>query len=99
MRIDGKRVFENLMVPEDANLKAFTPEGIKVEKPVTRLWMINKPRGYICSHKDPENRPNVYQLLPPTFKQYGHIVSVGRLDYNSEGLLLLTNDVKLKNLL
>lgn len=53
MRIDGKRVFENLMVPEDANLKAFTPEGIKVEKPVTRLWMINKPRGYICSHKDP----------------------------------------------
>ncbi len=61
--------------------------------------MINKPRGYICSHSDPQKRPTVYSLLPPVFKGYGHIVSVGRLDYNSEGLLLLTNDVKLKNLL
>jgi len=61
--------------------------------------MINKPRGYICSHNDPQKRPTVYSLLPPIFKTLGHIISVGRLDYNSEGLLLLTNDVKLKNLL
>lgn len=61
--------------------------------------MINKPRGFICSHKDPQKRPSVYNLLPSTFKSYGHIISVGRLDFNSEGLLLLTNDSVLKQLL
>lgn len=99
VRIDGKRVYDNLMVPEDASMKAFTPVGVQVQKPVTRLWMMNKPRGYICSHHDPQKRPSIYQMLPPQFKLFGHIMSVGRLDFNSEGLLLLTNDVKLKNLL
>jgi 23S rRNA pseudouridine2605 synthase len=73
-------------------MKAFTSWGTLIQKPLTRLWMINKPRGYICSHRDRDNRPTVYSLLPPAFKYYGHIMSVGRLDYNSEGLLLLTND-------
>jgi 23S rRNA pseudouridine2605 synthase len=61
--------------------------------------MMNKPRGYICTRYDKEKRPTVYSLLPPEFKNWGHIMSVGRLDYNSEGLLLLTNDPQLKNLL
>ena len=60
---------------------------------------MNKPRGYICTHNDEKKRPTIYSLVPPFFNQYGHIMSVGRLDYNSEGLLLLTNDPVLKNLL
>jgi 23S rRNA pseudouridine2605 synthase len=50
---------------------------------------LNKPRGLVCSHKDELGRPTVYELLP---KEWAHLHSVGRLDFNSEGLLFLTND-------
>lgn len=50
---------------------------------------LNKPRGLVCSRKDEHDRPTIYDLLP---KEWGHLHSVGRLDYNSEGLLFLTND-------
>ena len=55
----------------------------------TRLWMFHKPRGVITSNKDPEGRPTVYSRLPSNLPR---VVSVGRLDFNTEGLLLLTND-------
>ena len=61
--------------------------------------MFYKPRGCICSHNDPQKRQTIYNILPPFLQNYGYIKSVGRLDYNSEGLLLLTNDTLLKNLL
>ena len=99
VRIDGKRVFENCIVPITAEMKAFTPIGLQVERPITKLWMMNKPRNCICTHNDPQKRLTVYSLLPPGFQEFGHIMSVGRLDYNSEGLLLLTNDTTLKSLL
>jgi 23S rRNA pseudouridine2605 synthase len=50
---------------------------------------LNKPPGMVCSRKDELNRPTIYDLLP---KEWRHLHSVGRLDYNSEGLLFLTND-------
>lgn len=55
----------------------------------TRLWRYHKPDGLVTTHRDPENRPTVFQKLPTTLPR---VVSVGRLDLNSEGLLLLTND-------
>ena len=54
-----------------------------------QLWRYHKPRGQITSHRDPQGRPTVFQALP---KELGRVLSVGRLDFNSEGLLLLTND-------
>jgi len=64
------------------------------------MWMLNKPRGYVCTERDPEGRKTVYELLPESLPMtFGHIMSVGRLDYNSEGLLLLTNDNTLKGIL
>lgn len=65
VRVDGKRVFENMLVPNDAAFKAYTAAGIQVKKPITKLWMINKPRGYICTHRDPQRRKTVYELFPP----------------------------------
>ena len=50
---------------------------------------LNKPRGLVCSRKDELGRSTIYELLP---KEWGHLHSVGRLDFNSEGLLFLTND-------
>jgi pseudouridine synthase len=50
---------------------------------------LNKPVGCVCSRKDELNRPTIYELLP---KEWETVQSVGRLDYNSEGLIFLTND-------
>lgn len=50
---------------------------------------LNKPRGMVCSHSDEHGRPTVYELLPPEWR---HVHTVGRLDYNSEGLIFLSND-------
>ena len=58
----------------------------------TRLWLYYKPVGLITSHKDEQNRETVFNNLPPYMPR---VVSVGRLDLNSEGLLLLTNNGEL----
>ncbi len=50
---------------------------------------LNKPPGLVCSRNDELQRPTIFDLLP---KEWGHLHSVGRLDFKSEGLLLLTND-------
>ena len=50
---------------------------------------LNKPPGCVCSRKDELNRPTIYELLP---REWDTVQSVGRLDYNSEGLIFLTND-------
>lgn len=53
-----------------------------------RLWLYHKPRGLLCTHKDPQGRPTIFDSLDLK----DHIISVGRLDLNSEGLLILTNN-------
>jgi 23S rRNA pseudouridine2605 synthase len=57
-----------------------------------RLWRYHKPRGLLTTAKDPQGRPTVFESLPPELPR---VVSIGRLDLNSEGLLLLTNDGEL----
>jgi len=53
------------------------------------LYVLNKPKGYITSKKDELDRQTVYDLLPDNKK---HLISIGRLDFNTEGLLLFTNN-------
>jgi 23S rRNA pseudouridine2605 synthase len=57
-----------------------------------RLWRYHKPVGLVTTHRDPKGRPTVFERLPAGLPR---VISVGRLDLNSEGLLLLTNDGEL----
>lgn len=55
----------------------------------TRLWLYHKPRGVVTTNFDPEGRPTVFDALPEDLPR---VLTIGRLDINTEGLLLLTND-------
>jgi 23S rRNA pseudouridine2605 synthase len=54
-----------------------------------QLWRYHKPKGIVTTHSDPEGRPTVFDKMPPEMPR---VISIGRLDFNTEGLLLLTND-------
>jgi 23S rRNA pseudouridine2605 synthase len=67
-----------------------TVDGAMVsDAEATRLWRYHKPVGLVTTHKDPNGRPTVFDALPDALPR---VISIGRLDINSEGLLLLTND-------
>ncbi|WP_349359619.1 pseudouridine synthase [Stappia sp.] len=66
------------------------------ERERTRLWLYHKPRGLVTTNHDPEGRPTVFDRLPPALPR---VVTIGRLDINTEGLLLLTNDGGLSRVL
>lgn len=68
----------------------FQGEEVSETVPSVRLWLYHKPRSVMTTHHDPEGRPTAFEAL----REGGlpHVVSVGRLDYQSEGLLLLTNN-------
>lgn len=65
-----------------------------LEKREKTYLLLNKPKGVLSSVSDPENRKVVTDLVP---KKYGRLFPVGRLDFNTEGLIILTNDGKFSN--
>ena len=62
---------------------------VKNKNEKIKLFIYNKPNGLITSHKDTMSRPTIFENIP---KKYGRLLSIGRLDLNSTGLLLLTNN-------
>lgn len=68
---------------------------IKSTAQKTRVLLYHKPEGEICSRSDPENRPTIFDHLP--LLRNGRWICVGRLDYNTSGVLLLTNNGELAN--
>jgi 23S rRNA pseudouridine2605 synthase len=65
----------------------------------TRLFLFHKPRGLVTTARDPQGRPTIFDYLRENWPQGPRVVTVGRLDINSEGLLLLTNDGGLARIL
>lgn len=80
-----------------SSLDGVTVDGVPVAKPVsTRLYRFHKPVGCLTAARDPKGRKTIYDLLP---KDLPRLMPVGRLDFNTEGLLLLTNDGEFKRAL
>ena len=73
----------------DPNRDQVAVDGKFVQAKKLVYLALNKPAGCVCSRKDELNRPTIYELLP---REWDTVQSVGRLDYNSEGLIFLTND-------
>ena len=98
MLADGRIALNGQIVTHPAS---FVADGdvVQVDRRVvdpperSRLWRYHKPDGLVTTHRDPEGRPTIFDRMPSGMPR---VVSVGRLDLNSEGLLLLTNDGELK---
>ncbi|RDV24289.1 23S rRNA pseudouridine(2605) synthase RluB [Alteromonas aestuariivivens] len=86
----GDRVDNSAQIRVDGHLLSR-----QVEKSVCRVLMYNKPEGELCARKDPEGRATVFDRLPAI--RNGRWIAVGRLDVNTSGLLLFTNDGELAN--
>jgi len=69
--------------------QAILLDGKRLRQPRPEYYALHKPMGYITSHGDPQGRPTIYDLLPA---DEGWLFSVGRLDQDTSGLLLVTND-------
>jgi len=88
VKVDGAVIASPALNVTEANV--ITVDGNPLKAPEqARMWRYHKPSGLVTTHKDEKGRPTVFAGLPPGL---GRVVSVGRLDFNSEGLLLLTND-------
>jgi 23S rRNA pseudouridine2605 synthase len=94
VRVNGKVVDElpAFADPENDNI---TVSGRRLKSPDRVYFLVNKPKGVICTSHDPEGRPSAVALVPTSER----VFCVGRLDADTMGLLILTNDAELTNLL
>ena len=98
VRINGKKALANVMIDPNADkITIFTKKGEYFPlQDKTKVWSFYKPMGLICTHKDTHNRPTIFDYIKKAgLIKEDYFISVGRLDYNSEGLILLTNDGEL----
>jgi 23S rRNA pseudouridine2605 synthase len=89
--VNGKRLDSPAMNVTANDTVLVDGAELPTAEPV-RLWRYHKPKGRVTTHRDPEGRPTVFEALPANMPR---VISVGRLDFNTEGLLLLTNDGEL----
>jgi 23S rRNA pseudouridine2605 synthase len=88
VKVNGKKIVSPALNVSEADTVVVDGKALEAKEP-SRLWLYHKPAGRVTTHKDPEGRPTVFEALPPELPR---VISVGRLDLTTEGLLLLTND-------
>lgn len=93
VEVDGKTVLE-LGTRVDRDTQQIKVDGEALTSPKLVYFAVHKPAGVVCTSKDPSGRTRVTDLLPP---ETGRVFNVGRLDLESEGLILVTNDGALAN--
>jgi 23S rRNA pseudouridine2605 synthase len=88
--VNGETITTPVFFVDDADDITFQGNPVEKEIPSASLWAYYKPCGEITTHKDPAKRPTVFEAARK--HGIGRVISIGRLDINSEGLLLLTNN-------
>ena len=94
VKIDETIIYKPNVNVTSANTILLDNKKINIKQQI-QLYKYYKPRGFLVTHSDPENRNTIFDNLP---KKFENMITVGRLDYDSEGLLLMTNsgDIKRK---
>jgi 23S rRNA pseudouridine2605 synthase len=93
IKVDGKIIKDNMKVTNENLLQVSSKTGVYTPvKENTRIWLFHKPMNMVTTHHDPQGRLTVFHRLRDLGLNIPHIISVGRLDFLSEGLLILTND-------
>tara|TARA_Y100001970_G_scaffold294229_1_gene448846 strand:+ start:8017 stop:8709 length:693 start_codon:yes stop_codon:yes gene_type:complete len=93
--IEKKKVFINNICCEHPSIKVGENDNVIVNNQIIkldhkiRLWKMYKPIKIICTNNDPQKRKDIFSLIP---KKFPRLISIGRLDYMSEGLILFTNN-------
>ena len=90
--VDGKKIISQGMNVSENN-KIFVDKKLINRSTDIQIYIFRKPKGCLVTHNDPSNRKTIFDFIN---KKYRNLITVGRLDYNSEGLLILTNDGQLK---
>lgn len=90
VKVNGKIITSPATIITDHSIKI--DNKLLASKEPPKLWIFHKPSGYITTNKDPLGRKTIFEILP---KNLPRVMTVGRLDINTEGLLLLTNDGEL----
>ena len=96
--LDGKVKINNIVCKEPYFLVGYDDKIVVngkevVNKPIrTQVFLMNKPSGYVTTNNDPQGRRTIFELIPD---KLGRLITIGRLDFNTEGLLLLTNNGEL----
>ena len=90
--VDGKKIISQGMNVSENN-KIFVDKKLINRSTDILIYIFHKPTGCLVTHNDPSNRKTIFDFIN---KKYRNLITVGRLDYNSEGLLILTNDGQLK---
>lgn len=88
VKLNGKVLDTPAIKVTEKDIIEVNGNKIKPQEP-TKLWLFNKPKGCITSRKDPEGRKTVFDFLS---EELPYLIAIGRLDYNTEGLLMFTND-------
>jgi 23S rRNA pseudouridine2605 synthase len=94
VRVNG-RVVDELPAFVDPEVDVITVHGRRLQQPRRVYYLLNKPKGVLCTNRDPQGRPQAIDLVPAEQR----VFCVGRLDAETTGLILLTNDTELANLL
>lgn len=90
VKVNGKIIDSPAINITDESIKIYN-KLINPKLP-TKMWLFHKPKGYIVTNKDPQGRKTIFSLLPSNIPR---VITIGRLDMDTEGLLLLTNNGEL----
>jgi len=91
--VDGAKILTPVCFVDDNNIIAIDGKAISNKSTEVKLWKFYKPRGVITTKNDPKSRVTVFDIINQAIPElHGRFLYIGRLDYNSEGLLLFTND-------